>query len=60
MKITQRARHTAIAVLAAAAIGGSSVAVGAATTAPVPAATSAPATRSTGLPGFLGSWRSPH
>ncbi len=44
MKMTQRARHTAIALVAAAAIGGSGVAVGAATTAPAPAATSAPAT----------------
>jgi S1-C subfamily serine protease len=42
MKITQRARRTTIALVAAAAIGGSGVAVGAATAAP--AATSAVAT----------------
>jgi S1-C subfamily serine protease len=43
MRMTQRARRTAIALVTAAAIGGSGVAVGAATTAPTPAATSAPA-----------------
>jgi hypothetical protein len=36
MKITQRARRTAIALVAAAAIGGSGAAVGAAATAPTP------------------------
>ena len=50
MKMTQRARLTAIGgsdrrQRSAAAIGGSGVAVGAATTAPAPAATSAPATQ---------------
>src|SRR5579859_5735644 len=40
MKMTQRARRAAIAMVAAAAIGGSGVAVGAATAAPTPAATS--------------------
>jgi S1-C subfamily serine protease len=43
MKMTQRARRSAIALVAAAAIGGSGVAVGAATAAP--AATSSPAER---------------
>ena len=45
MKMTQRARRSAIALVAAAAIGGSGVAVGAATAAP--AATSAVATSAT-------------
>jgi S1-C subfamily serine protease len=45
MKMTQRARRSAIALVAAAAIGGSGVAVGAATAAP--AATSAIATSAT-------------
>ena len=45
MKMTQRARRSAIAVVAAAAIGGSGIAVGAATAAP--AATSAVATSDT-------------
>ena len=45
MRMTQRARRSAIAVVAAAAIGGSGVAVGAATAAP--AATSAPAASAT-------------
>jgi putative serine protease PepD len=44
MKMTQRARRAAVAVVAAVAIGGSGVAVGAATAAPAPAAVSAPAT----------------
>jgi S1-C subfamily serine protease len=48
MKMTQRARRSAIAVVAAAAIGGSGVAVGAATTATAaPAATSAVASGAT-------------
>jgi S1-C subfamily serine protease len=50
MNKTQRARRAAIALVAAAAIGGSGVAVGAATAAPVasatPAVTAAPATAS--------------
>jgi S1-C subfamily serine protease len=41
MIMTQRARRSAIAVVAAVAIGGSGVAVGAAAAAPAPAATSA-------------------
>ena len=45
MKMTQRARRSAIALVAAAAIGGSGVAVGAATAAP--AATSAVASSTT-------------
>ena len=47
MKMTQRASRTVIAIVAAAAIGGSGVAVGAATAAPAATAvtTSAPATR---------------
>jgi putative serine protease PepD len=44
MIITKRARRAAVALVAAAAIGGSGVAVGAATAAPAPAAVSAPAT----------------
>jgi S1-C subfamily serine protease len=47
MKMKQRARRSAIALVAAAAIGGSGVAVGAATAAP--AATSAAATSSTAI-----------
>jgi S1-C subfamily serine protease len=55
MKITQRARRTTIALVAAAAIGGSGVAVGAATAAP--AATSAVATSALAsqLPAATGS-----
>ena len=47
MKMTQRASRTVIAIVAAAAIGGSGVAVGAATAAPAATAvtTSAPAIR---------------
>ena len=44
MKMTQRARRSAIALVAAAAIGGSGVAVGAATAAPVTATSTAAAT----------------
>ncbi|MGH3253044.1 MAG: S1C family serine protease, partial [Trebonia sp.] len=58
MKMTQRARHSAIALVAAAAIGGSGVAVGAAAAAP--AASSAPtisvpaAASSTALASYAG------
>src|SRR5580692_4442191 len=56
MKMTQRARRSAIALVAAAAIGGSGVAVGAATAAPAPAATSAIAsTASSDRPAAAGS-----
>ncbi len=56
MKMTQRARRAAIALVAAAAIGGSGVAVGAATAAPAPAATSAIAsTASSDRPAAVGS-----
>ncbi len=46
MKTTQRARRTAIALVAAIAIGGSGVAVGAATAAPAPVAASTTLTAS--------------
>jgi S1-C subfamily serine protease len=46
MKITQRARRAGVAVVAAAAIGGSGVAVGAATATPSPAATTVQAATS--------------
>ena len=49
MKTTQRARRSAIALVAAVAIGGSGVAVGAATAAPAPTATSVSATSASAI-----------
>jgi len=56
MKMTQRARRSAIALVAAAAIGGSGVAVGAATAAPA-ATSSAAVSAAAGAPAVAGDVR---
>jgi putative serine protease PepD len=55
MRMTQRARRSAIALVAAVAIGGSGVAVGAATAAPAATTASATTASATSVPAAVGS-----